>query len=108
LHSGQRDHRTPPGRAVGFYNPAYGDLLYSVIVEFDLKIDRFAQQLPFGNVLGKAGKTGEGIAGKYAAIVAYHIALVIVFGWLYEDDPDLLLRNFEFLSHGNIGPDKFY
>jgi hypothetical protein len=90
LDSGQDDDGSPVGRPVGFNNPAHGNFFNGIVEDLDSKFDSLAKQLPPRNILGKAGQAGECVAREYAPKVTNHVSIIIVFGWLDEDDAELL------------------
>jgi len=61
------------------------DFFYSVVKQLYFKLD--AAQLPaLGDIPGKAGKAGKGIAGENSAEMADDVSFVVVFRRLYDDD----------------------
>ena len=85
LDSNQAHDDLLTGFAVEFRNLPEGKFLHRLVERMDAEF-HFGPTRAFSNVLGQAVQTGQGIAGKHAPPVTDDVAIVVVLGWLYEED----------------------
>jgi len=89
LDSNQRDNSAAIRRPVGPYDAAEWYRLDGIVIKLGLKFNTPAQQTPFGDILSQAGKASKCVTWQCAAEMTNHVPIIIIFGWLNEDDPKL-------------------